>query len=65
MRIQWADRALPRGFEKRARKEGVTEFLNESSANSPVSGLYSDWPKNNRALKPRSAIGYRIDTIRS
>ena len=42
MRIQWDDRALPRGFEKRARKEGVTEFLNESSANSPVSGLYSD-----------------------
>ena len=31
-------------------KVRLIQFLNESSSRSPESGLYSDWPKNNRAL---------------
>ena len=36
----------------RARKSHVRliQFLNESSAHSSESGLYSDWPKKSRAL---------------
>ena len=34
----------------RAEKVRLIQFLNESSAGSPESGLYSDWLKNNRAL---------------
>ena len=28
----------------------LIQFLNESSAGSPESGLYFDWPKHNRPL---------------
>ena len=28
----------------------LIQFINKSSAGSPESGLYSDWPKNKKAL---------------
>ena len=34
----------------KAEKVCLIQFLNESSASSPESGLYSDWPKNKRAV---------------
>ena len=36
----------------RTEKVRRIQFLNESSAGSPESGLNSDWPKNNRAFRP-------------
>ena len=35
---------------RQAEKVRLIQSLNESSAGSSESGLYSDWPKNNRAL---------------
>ena len=34
----------------RAEKVRLIQFPKESSASSPESGFYSDWPKNNGAL---------------
>ena len=36
--------------ETRCEKVRLIQFLHESSARSPESGLYSDWPKISRAL---------------